>query len=227
MSATIVPLRGTAPAAPALSEAIQHDIAALAELSRDHPEQLTPEALTPAVLTGLKAAVAEARQACAPAEAGEIVRALQAFARRHQVEVPDEIALEFDAEVIVDWPADLWRWAFRELWARWTYRRMPTVGDFRAVIAAELEARQTRLGELVTLESRIARRRRKPRTLNDCIAALEAAGPGTRLGWYQTACRREPALATADPGDFRRWVPAIAARMGEVGLLGQTDGSGG
>jgi hypothetical protein len=100
---------------------------------------------------------------------------------------------------------------------------MPTVGDFRAVIAADLEARQARLGELVTLESRIAHRRHKPRTLTDCIAALEAAGPGTRSGWYRAACRRDPALVTVDPGDFSRWVPAIAARIAEVGLLGRTD----
>jgi hypothetical protein len=224
MSATVVPLRGTLPTAPAVSEAIRHKIVALVELSRDQPEQLTSETLTPDVLDGLKALVVEARQVCAPAEAGEIVRALQAFARRHQVEGADETALELDAEAIAGWPVDLWRRAFRELWERWAYRRMPTVGDFRAVIATELEDRQTRLAKLMTLEARVEYRLCKPRTPSDCIAVLKITGPGTRQGWYQAACRRDPALTAVDLGDFDRWVPTIAARMAQVGLLGRTDG---
>jgi hypothetical protein len=223
MSATVVPLHGAAPSVQALSEAVRRDITALAELSYDHPEHLTRESLTPILLTGLKTAVAEARQDCVPTEAGEIIRALQTFARRHSIEAPDEIALEFDAEVIATWPADLWHRAFRDLWARWTYRRMPTVGDFRTVIAADLQTRQTRLGELTTLESRIKHRRHKPRTLHECIAALELAGPGTRITWYRAACRRDPALAVSNVGEFSRWVPAIAARMSEVGLLGRPE----
>jgi hypothetical protein len=220
--AAVARLRAPSPPAADPGEAVRRDIEALAELSFERPELLAAAPPAPVLRDALPVLVAEARRACAPAEPAEIVNALLAFARRHRVDPPDETALELDAEIISGWPRDLWRRAFRTLWEGWTFRRMPTAGDFRAPIAADLDGRRQRLRELLTLHDRIGRRGHRPRGAADCVAALRAAGPGTRLGWYHAACRRDPALAGIPPAAVERWADAVAPRIAEVGLLGPT-----
>jgi hypothetical protein len=65
------------------------------------------------------------------------------------------------------------------VWERWSWRRMPTVGDFRSHIGDEIERRRRRYALLTTLEVRL-RARARPRTLSECVAALERTGPGVR-----------------------------------------------
>ena len=120
------------------------------------------------------------------------------------------------------WPRDLWTRAYRTVWERWSYRRMPTVGDFRGHLGDAIERRRRRYDLLTTLEARL-RARARPRSVPECIAALERAGPGVRQAWFKAAMRRDPGLTPADRGELARWVPAVAPRIAGVGLFGPTD----
>jgi hypothetical protein len=170
----------------------------------------------------LAAAVAEARRDLEPGRPAEIVDALATLADRHRLDLPDRRALEMDAEVMAAWPRDLWMRAYRTIWERWSYRRMPTVGDFRGPLGDAIERRRRRFDLLTTLEARL-RARSRPGTVPECIAALERTGPGVRQGWFNAALRRDPTLTPADRADLARWVPVVAPRIAAVGLFGPAD----
>jgi hypothetical protein len=123
---------------------------------------------------------------------------------------------------MAEWPRDLWTRAYRTVWERWSYRRMPTVGDFRGALGDAIEQRRRRYDLLTTLEARL-RGRIRPGTLPECIAALERAGPGVRQTWFQAAMRRDPSLTPANRTDLARWVPVVVPRIARVGILGTTD----
>jgi hypothetical protein len=53
------------------------------------------------------------------------------------------------------WPRDLWRKAFRCIWERFAYRRMPEVADFRRVIEADLAERRSRLDRLESIRLKL------------------------------------------------------------------------
>jgi len=166
--------------------------------------------------------VGQARQDLEPSRPEEVVKALVVLADRHRLDVPDARALELDAETMAEWPRDLWTRAYRTVWERWSYRRMPTVGDFRGHLGDAIERRRRRYDLLTTLEARL-RARARPRSVPECIAALERAGPGVRQAWFKAAMRRDPGLTPADRGELARWVPAVAPRIAGVGLFGPTD----
>src|SRR4051794_16209853 len=170
----------------------------------------------------LRAALEQARRNLEPSRPAEIVDALATLADRHRLDLPDRRALEMDAEVMAAWPRDLWIRAYRTIWEVWSWRRMPTVGDFRGHIGDAIERRRRRHDLLTTLEVRL-RARAKPGSLPECVAALERAGPGVRQTWFQAAMRRDPRLTPADRTDLVRWVPAVAPRIARVGLFGPTD----
>ena len=175
-----------------------------------------------AVPAALAAAFERARRDLEPGRPEEIVEALVALADRHRLDLPDRRALELDAEIMAAWPRDLWMRAYRTVWERWSWRRMPTVGDFRGHLGDAIERRRRRYDLLTTLEVRL-RARTKPGTLPECIAALERAGPGVRQTWFQAAMRRDPTLTPADRTDLARWVPVVVPRIARVGILGPTD----
>ena len=169
------------------------------------------------------------------AQATQIILDMITFAERHALPSPTDEALLIDGEVIATWPPGLWRKAFRSLWETWTYRRMPTAGDFRALIAADLAALQpapspfpvpTLLGPAIggpsasTAPTRPSAPSEHPKTLDDCIAALRAAGVGTITTWKNRARSRNPDLTPQDLADMTVWVPVIADLLADIGLHG-------
>jgi hypothetical protein len=103
----------------------------------------------------LPAAIAQARRDLTPGDPGEILAALTTLASRRGFPLPDGIALEMDVEVMAAWPTDLWRKAFRSIWERFAYRRLPEVADFRGVIEADLADRKARLDRLESLRLKL------------------------------------------------------------------------
>jgi hypothetical protein len=201
---------------------VLEDVDAFAARTAREPFQLDAIEIPTPFRAALAAAVAEARRDLEPGQPDEIVGALVALANRHQFDLPDRRALEMDAEVMAAWPRDLWMRAYRTVWERWSWRRMPTVGDFRGPLGDAVERRRERYDLLTTLEARL-RARTRPGTAAECIAALERTGPGVRQGWFKAALRRDPTLTPADRTDLARWVPAIAPRIASVGLFGPAD----
>jgi hypothetical protein len=197
------------------------DVDAFAARTAREPFWLDATEIPAPFRAALAAAVAEARRDLEPGQPAEIVDALATLADRHRLDLPDRRALEMDAEVMAAWPRDLWLRAYRTIWERWSWRRMPTVGDFRGPIGDAIERRRRRYGLLTTLEVRL-RARTRPGTVPDCIAALGRTGPGVRQTWFQAALRRDPTLTPADRTDLARWVPVVAPRIARVGLFGPT-----
>jgi hypothetical protein len=106
-------------------------------------------------------ALDQAQRNLAPSHPGEVMAALNTLAKRRGYELPDDIALELDVEIMAAWPRDLWRKAFRLVWERFRYRRLPEVADFYAYISADIEERQTEYHRLETLRLRLKTSRLK------------------------------------------------------------------
>jgi hypothetical protein len=225
-----------------LNPADLEGLEALAERTHEDPRWLDTDAVPERLRAALPTAAAQARRNLDPSRPADIVAALVTLADRHRLDLPDRRALELDAEVMAAWPRDLWRKAYVSVWEHGSWRRMPTVGDFRSVVGDALEQRlsrkrglrwrrqakrsfaesRQRYDRLVTLEARL-RARARPQSVADCVAALERAGPGVRQTWFQAAMRRNPQLTIGDAADLARWVPVVAARIAAVGLFGRTE----
>jgi hypothetical protein len=218
----VIPFEPSAPLASVTGPTPLEDVDTFAARTAREPFWLDAAEIPAPFRAALAAAVAEARRDLEPGRPAEIVEALATLADRHRLDLPDRRALEMDAEVMAAWPRDLWLRAYRTIWERWSWRRMPTVGDFRGPIGDAIERRRQRYGLLTTLEVRL-RARTRPGTVPDCIAALERTGPGVRQTWFQAALRRDPTLTPADRTDLARWVPVVAPRIARVGLFGPTD----
>jgi hypothetical protein len=220
---TVVPLDPSIARADLTGPSVLEDLDEFAARTAQEPFWLDalemPESLRPRVA----AALGQARRDLEPGRPTEIVEALVILADRHRLDLPERRALELDAEVMAAWPRDLWTRTYMVIWERWSWRRMPTVGDFRSPVADAIESRRRRYDLLATLETRL-RARARPQTVPECITALERAGPGIRQGWFQAALRRDPNLTPADRADLPRWVRVVAPRIVGVGLFGPADG---
>ena len=212
---------GAAPAGDAGSASLE-DVDGFAARTAREPFWLDATEIPEPFRAALAAAVTEARRDLEPGRPDEIVDALVALANRHQFDLPDRRALEMDAEVMAAWPRDLWMRAYRTVWEHWSWRRMPTVGDFRGPIDDAIERRRERYDLLTTLEARL-RARTRPGSPPECVEALRRAGPGVRQTWFQAALRRDPHLTPADYTNLARWVPVVASRIAGVGLFGPTE----
>lgn len=87
--------------------------------------------------------------------AEEILTALETLAVARNLPLPADTVLDLDLAIMGEWPADLFRKAFRGIWENYRYRRFPGAADFKALIAADLaihaeaqarHRRQTRSG---------------------------------------------------------------------------------
>jgi hypothetical protein len=156
----IVPLRLQPQASPRTTQVER--LLCWSESWQDEPGIHLPD-LPPDLSETLPDTIASARLDLAPGDPGEVMAALTTLAGRRGFPLPDPIALEMDVEVMAAWPRDLWRKAFRSVWERFEYRRMPEVPDFRRYIAADLEERQARLHRLESVRLRLetARLRRQ------------------------------------------------------------------
>ena len=154
---TVVPLarpahRPPVPTSPSATPSAR--LLAWSESWADEPAVHLPD-LPPGLEAALPDALAQARRDLAPGDPGEVLAALTALASRRGLDLPDGIALELDTEIMAVWPRDLWRKAFRIVWERFAYRRLPEVADFRRVIEADLAERQARLDRLDTLRLKL------------------------------------------------------------------------
>jgi hypothetical protein len=215
----VIPLNPTTPPAGNAGAAPLEDVDAFAARTAREPFWLDAVEIPPSFREALTVAVAEARRDLEPGCPAEIVDALATLADRHRLDLLDRRALELDAEVMAAWPRDLWIRAYRAIWERRAWRRLPTVGDFCGYLGDAIERRRRRYDLLTTLETRL-RARARPESLPECIAALERAGPGVRQTWFKAAMRRDPSLTPADRHDLNRWAPLVARRIAEVGLFG-------
>jgi hypothetical protein len=119
---------------------------------RDAPDDLEAAA---AALAPLAAA---ARSELAPADPAKTIVFLKTFADRHQLDLPSVYSLELDAEALADVPHIVLKKAFEEIWRTWRHRRLPTVGDIRAIVVHELQqGRARQLLHLTELESKLIR----------------------------------------------------------------------
>jgi hypothetical protein len=124
----IVPLRLQPQASPRTTQVER--LLCWSESWQDEPGIHLPD-LPPDLSETLPDTIASARLDLAPGDPGEVMAALTTLAGRRGFPLPDPIALEMDVEVMAAWPRDLWRKAFRSVWERFEYRRMPEVPDFR------------------------------------------------------------------------------------------------
>lgn len=70
----------------------------------------------------------------------EVIAALECFATRRGLPLPELSQLMMDVDTICqEMPADLFRLAYRRLWSSFVYRRVPGTADFKAAVAAELK----------------------------------------------------------------------------------------
>ncbi|MGF7211611.1 hypothetical protein GGE65_006233 [Skermanella aerolata] len=113
----------------------------------------------PALPSDLAAALPDAIErallALSPGDPAEVLKAVRALAGRRGFELPDDLALEMDVEVMASWPRDLFRQAFRRIWETFEYRRLPEVADFHKHIADDLEARRLKLHRLESVRLRL------------------------------------------------------------------------
>jgi hypothetical protein len=205
-----------------VGSALQGNVDEVAAWTAGDPVWLDTLEITEPFRVALATALRQARRDLEPGRPTEIVEAVVTLADRHRLDLPDRRALELDAEIMAAWPRDLWMKAYMAVWERWSWRRMPTVGDFRGPVADAIERRRRRYDLLTTLEVRL-RARTKPGSLPECITALERAGPGVRQTWFQAAMRRDPTLTPADRADLARWAPVVVPRIASVGLFGPTE----
>jgi hypothetical protein len=127
-----------------LNPADLEGLEALAERTHEDPRWLDTDAVPERLRAALPTAAAQARRNLDPSRPADIVAALVTLADRHRLDLPDRRALELDAEVMAAWPRDLWRKAYVSVWEHGSWRRMPTVGDFRSVVGDALEQRLSR-----------------------------------------------------------------------------------
>jgi hypothetical protein len=150
----VIPLR-PASQVPALPNATPLTrLRCWSESWHEEPGVLLPD-MPADLIDALPAAIDQVRQDLEPGNPGEVMAALTNLASRRGFPLPDGMALELDVEVLASWPRDLWRKAFRNVWERFSYRRMPEVSDFRAHIATDLDERRARLDRLESMRLRL------------------------------------------------------------------------
>jgi hypothetical protein len=128
---------------------------ALSESWHDEPGVVLPDSVRSDLAECLPAAIEAARQALEPGDPAEVLAALKTLADRKGFNLPAGIGLDLDIEVMSEWPRDLFRRAFRDIWENFAYRRMPEVGDFRAFIGDALAERRNRLARLESMRLRL------------------------------------------------------------------------
>jgi hypothetical protein len=179
---------------------------AYAESWYDEPSILLPDRLYE-LEADLPIAIAEAKAALTPSQPGEVVEALQALATRRGYDLPEGIAFEMDVEVLASWPRDLFVKAFRMVWERFAYRRLPEVADFHEHIKLAMSERRERLARLESLKLRLetvrlrerldeqARRRHAVRQEREREAMRTAAATNHAADQPESGGIREDSLA--------------------------------
>src|SRR3954452_18347981 len=123
---------------------------AWSESLRDEAALNLPDDIIAVLEAGLPAAIAKAREDLEPVEPEEVVMALQAWADRRNLPLPEGLSLDLDVETMSSWPRVVFREAFRRAWERFSYPRVPTAAELHRYVADDVrEAR----GRLVSLDT--------------------------------------------------------------------------
>src|SRR3954471_11974917 len=130
----VIPFDPGAASAGGAGPLVPEDVDEFAARTAREPFWLDAAEIPERFRAALAATLEQARRDLEPGRPAEIVDALVTLADRHGLDLLDRRALEIDAEVMAAWPRDLWIRAYRTIWEVWSWRRMPTVGDFRGHI---------------------------------------------------------------------------------------------
>jgi hypothetical protein len=115
---------------------------ALSESWHDEPLVHLPDVVLDDLKISLTTAIAETEMALTPAHPGEILTALETWATRRGLPMPEGPGLDLDVEAMSSWPRAAFLIAFQRAWERFTYRRIPTAADLRTYIEDDLVAHQ-------------------------------------------------------------------------------------
>jgi hypothetical protein len=141
---------------------------ALSESWHGEPGIHLPESIRDDLAEGLPIAIEAARRDLEPGDPREVLASLMALASRRGFEMPAGLGLDLDVELMAEWPRDLFVKAFRGVWEKFGYRRMPEVADFRAHIEFDLAERRSRLDRLEEIRLRLETIRLREQWDADC-----------------------------------------------------------
>src|SRR4051812_35541945 len=173
-----------------------------------------PDDVVAVLEAGLPAAIAKAREDLEPVEPEEVVMALQAWADRRNLPLPEGLSLDLDVETMSAWPRVVFREAFRRAWERFSYPRVPTAAELHRYVADDVREARGRLVSLDTaarkLETIRMRRRwdEEARSRHAAIKAKERAeqragqrqpAASDRLSVGETTSSAEPASMETSP----------------------------
>ena len=122
------------------------------------PATFIPDSERERARCDLPKAISWLQKQLTPGDPQAILTALHLMAERRGLALPNAQALEIDIEIMAEWPSDLFRQAYKTIWTRFAYRRMPEVADFYQVIGEELQDRQKQLSTLSCLARKLGLR---------------------------------------------------------------------
>jgi hypothetical protein len=117
---------------------------------RDEAAVNLPDDIVAILEAGLPAALAKAREDLEPVEPEEVVMALQTWADRRNLPLPEGLSLDLDVETMSAWPRVVFREAFRRAWERFSYPRVPTAAELHRYVADDVRETRQRLASLDT-----------------------------------------------------------------------------
>jgi hypothetical protein len=160
MPAPAAPLTTHTPALP-LETATRRAIA-WSESLRDEAAVNLPDDIVAILEAGLPAALAKAREDLEPVEPEEVVMALQTWADRRNLPLPEGLSLDLDVETMSAWPRVVFREAFRRAWERFSYPRVPTAAELHRYVADDVRETRQRLASLDTAARKLETIRMRP-----------------------------------------------------------------
>src|SRR4051812_5842505 len=173
-----------------------------------------PDDVVAVLEAGLPAAIAKAREDLEPVEPEEVVMALQTWADRRNLSLPEGLSLDLDVETMSAWPRVVFREAFRRAWERFSYPRVPTAAELHRYVAEDVKQARGRLASLDTVARKLETIRmlrrwdEEARSRHAAIKARERAGqrqPAAidRLSVGETPCSAEvaPTETSQDTGN--------------------------
>jgi hypothetical protein len=145
----------TAPRTPGATPALPLETAtrraiAWSESLHDEAAVNLPDDIVAVLEAGLPAAIAKAREDLEPVEPEEVVMALQTWADRRNLPLPDGLSLDLDVETMSTWPRVVFREAFRRAWERFSYPRVPTAAELHRYVSEDVKDARARLAKLDT-----------------------------------------------------------------------------
>ena len=123
---------------------------AWSESWRDEAAVNLPDDVVAILEAGLPAAIAMARADLEPVDPEEVVMALQTWADRRNLPLPEGLSLDLDVETMSGWPRVVFREAFRRAWERFSYPRVPTAAEIHRYVAQDVNDARGRLASLDT-----------------------------------------------------------------------------